>query len=291
MKTVVVGGTGTLGNAVVAQLYNVNPYSQITVFSRDELKQSEMAKIFPEASFVLGSVDSRQALERVFDGAQLVIHCAALKQVDRLEDNPEECFRTNVQGTLNVAHAAEGAGVPRVLFSSTDKAVDPVNVYGYSKALAEKILFAENRRQSKTRFQVFRWGNVLGSRGSMLPLIVKHLKNDTAIPLTDPEMTRFWIKIQEAAAFMIESLNGVETLCIPPMRAASVRRLIQATAAVLNSEKPLFTKNIGIRPGEKIHESLRSLHDVNHVNSRTCAHFTLEELTEYIRPVVERLIA
>jgi UDP-N-acetylglucosamine 4,6-dehydratase len=188
-------------------------------------------------------------------GQYVVFHCAALKHVDTLEMNPEESVKTNVIGTMNVADAAIAERVRYVVFSSTDKAVFPVNAYGMSKGLSEKILLRRNRTQTTTQFSVFRWGNVVGSRGSVIPVFAQTLQTQGKAFITHPEMTRFWIRISEAARFMIARYRSADGVMIPPMKAARVVDVITSVGRALNLEKT-DVEVIGIRPGEKIHESL-----------------------------------
>lgn len=282
MKVVIIGGTGTLGRELTRQLYDS---ADITCISRDELKQKELSKDFPAVKCVIGDVRGRECLKHPFKGADVVFHVAALKHVDTVEDNPVEAFKTNVTGTINVADVAVQCDVPYVVFSSTDKAVLPVNAYGHTKALSEKFLFAMNRKDQPTRFSVYRWGNVLGSRGSVIHLFAKSLE-EKRICLTHPEMTRFWIHIQDAVKFMLENYKTapIDRALIPKMKAASVVRLADAIAR-FKGITDYDMEVIGIRPGEKIHEQLESNHDFC-FRSDTCDQYTDIELDNMVREVI-----
>lgn len=264
MKYVILGGTGTLGQELTSQILKKGPGNQIVIFSRDELKQKEMASKFKGSPvvFMLGDIRDKDRLEQGLHGAHTVFHVAALKHVDSMEENPEESVKTNVLGTINVADAAIRCGVKHVVFSSTDKAVDPINVYGMSKGISEKVLFNRNRVQSTTQFSVFRWGNVLGSRGSIIPVFVNQIKNNLPIPLTDKDMSRFWIRIEDAVKFMLLTYEGASSssVMIPPIRSAFVKDVASTIALLLNKDEPVF-QDVGIRKGEKLHEVLRSSHD------------------------------
>jgi UDP-N-acetylglucosamine 4,6-dehydratase/5-epimerase len=288
MKALIIGGTGTLGRALTREILK-SEHTEVTCFSRDELKQKIMAKEFDSERlrFVIGDVRDLSALTRAMRGAHIVFHVAALKHVDTMEENPEESVKTNILGTMNVADAAEAAGVPFVVFSSTDKAVDCLNVYGSSKAIAEQILFRRNATQKKTRFSVYRWGNVLGSRGSVIPAFAGSLRSRREIVFTDSSMTRYWLKIEDAARFMIETYAHASEseAMIPPMKAASVGQIAYAVAAAVGVGM-FKTKTIPIRPGEKMHEMMRSIHSANPMCSQTAEQYTTDELVELIRGCV-----
>ncbi len=256
----VTGATGSFGRQFVKTVLQRYKLRRLIVFSRDELKQSEMAEELsasdhPELRFFLGDVRDRQRLEMAFRGVDTVIHAAALKQVPAAEYNPFECVHTNVLGAENVVHAAISNGVRRVIGLSTDKAANPINLYGSTKLSSDKIFIAANHLSGAdgTRFSVVRYGNVLGSRGSVVPFFQKLIREGaTFLPITDPEMTRFWITLQQGVNFVLSSLD---LMCageifvpkIPSMRVVDV-------AKALAPDLP--HKVVGIRPGEKLHESL-----------------------------------
>lgn len=254
-RALIVGGTGTLGQELTRQLLD-RGYS-VTVFSRDELKQKQMADKFQDGriSYLIGDVRDLGALRAAMRDVYVVFHAAALKHVDSLEFNPEESVKTNVLGTMNVADAAVAEHVRYVVFSSTDKAVAPVNAYGMSKALSEKILLNRNRVQTRTLFSVFRWGNIIASRGSVIPIFARKLQTEKKAYLTHPDMTRFFIRIDEAVAFMIDKFRSADGVMIPPMKATKIHRVIEGVMRALQiTDAEIHV--CGIRPGEKIHESI-----------------------------------
>ena len=217
---------------------------------------------------------------------ETVFHVAALKHVDVIEDNPSEAIKTNVLGTINVAEAALAAGVRHVVFSSTDKAVLPINVYGMTKGLAERYLLGLNRVQDATKFSVYRWGNVAGSRGSVIHAFARSLQEERVARVTDARMTRFWIHIADAVEFMLETyrMAAADRAMIPHMRAYGVVDLVQALADVLGVKK--FTVMFsGLRAGEKIHETLESNHDFC-VRSDTAEMFTKNDIRELLRRAI-----
>lgn len=279
----IVGGTGTLGNALIKALHT---YNKITVFSRDELKQQLLKKRYPEITCILGDIRDPQSIERALKGMQVVFHVAALKHVDVLEANPLESYKTNVQGTINVANACVENGVNHCVFSSTDKAVLPINTYGYCKALSESYLLNLNG-QGETKFSVFRWGNVLGSRGSVIHSFIKTLKEEHRIYLTDKRMTRFWIHIDQAVDFMVGNYRHApkDKVMVPYMEAASVAR-VAATIAKLLGISEYETQIIGLRKGEKIHECLESNHDFC-IRSDTANRISDEQLEKMLAPLIK----
>lgn len=261
-KTILItGGTGSLGQKLTEILFKKYRPKKLIIFSRDEYKQSEMAKIFPSSRypirFFLGDIRDKDRLYRAFEDVDYVIHAAALKQVPALEYNPFEAVKTNVIGADNIVDAAFDCGVEKVIALSTDKAVNPVNLYGATKLVAEKIFIAANvyRGEKKTVFSVVRYGNVVGSRGSVIPLFLD-LKGQGAkeFPVTDDKMTRFWITLEEGAELVLTSLEeavGGEIFVpkIPSMKIVDLVKAIDPRAKL---------KIVGIRPGEKLHESLIS---------------------------------
>jgi UDP-N-acetylglucosamine 4,6-dehydratase/5-epimerase len=261
-KILVTGGTGSFGNEftkIVLENYNLK---KLVIFSRDEFKQSEMAKIFPEDKhrcirYFLGDIRDRFRLYRAFEDVDYVIHTAALKQVPALEYNPMEAIKTNVLGANNIVDAAIDAGVKKVIVLSTDKAVNPANLYGASKLVAEKIFIAANAYAGgKVKFSIVRYGNVVGSRGSVVPLFMNLKKNGIKeFPITDIRMTRFWITLEQAVELVLRALKesvGGE-IFIPKIPSMKVIDLVKAI------EPDYKIKKIGIRPGEKINEILISI--------------------------------
>lgn len=289
-KILILGGTGTLGSELINQLYQPDKTNrpEITVLSRDEHKQSALKKRFPDIICKIGDIRNPDPLWALSRDKDVVFHVAALKHVDILEDNIGECVRVNIDGTFNAVDAAKSNGVKYFVFSSTDKAVDPINVYGYSKAIAEKYVLSQNDG-SGTRFSVYRWGNVLGSNGSVIPHFIKLLKAGLPIPITSNDMTRFWIPIEDAVSFMLftfkNAYRGKAT--VPPlMKSASVLSVVDALSKILD-KRPKEIEDVGLRPGEKIHESLFSIHSDYYLASNTSETYTEEELIELLTPIVK----
>lgn len=283
MKYLLLGGTGTLGTALVERLYNHG--HELTVFSRGELAQKQMAHRFPDVKYVIGDIRDKDAVNHVMYGKESVFLLAAIKHVEIAEANPLEAIKTNVLGVVNVASSAIEHGVKFVIFSNTDKSVLPITTYGYTKALAQNYLLSLNG-QSKTRFSVFNWGNVVASRGSVIPTFVKAVASGHVVPLTDPNMTRFWLTIGCAADFMLEKYMKAPTdrALIPPIKAASIVRIVESIAR-LTGAKSYVLGNVGIRGVEKIHEVLSSSHE-GCLRSDTCAQYSNDELDDLLRQTV-----
>lgn len=262
----ITGGTGSFGRRLVETLVaNYRP-AKVIIFSRDELKQHEMRLALPESRYpslryFIGDIRDRQRLYRAFDGVDIVVHAAALKQVPTAEYNPLETINTNVLGSANVIDAAIDRDVQHVIALSTDKAASPINLYGASKLCADKLFVAANSYSGrhKTKFTVVRYGNVVGSRGSVIPLFLQ-LADSGRVPITDPRMTRFWITLPQGVRFVLESLaktHGGEIFVpkIPSMRITDLARAIA----------PKCTwETVGIRTGEKLHEVMITEDDARH---------------------------
>ena len=261
---VVTGGTGSFGKAFIKYaLEELNP-RRIAVLSRDELKQYEFRNELgddPRVRWFIGDVRDRDRLMRAFHGVDVVIHAAAMKQVDTAEYNPFECIATNVLGAENVINACIDSGVERVVALSTDKASSPINLYGASKLCSDKLFVAGNHYvgTGQTRFAVVRYGNVVGSRGSVVPLF-KRLAESGRLPITDTRMTRFWITLPQAVEFVIKSFDRMSGGEIFVPRIPSTTILDLAEAMVPGAEIEV----IGIRPGEKLHEEMISQNDAYH---------------------------
>ena len=256
----ITGGTGSFGKAMTKYLLETNKASRIAIFSRDELKQSDMRLEFnsdPRLRFFIGDIRDQERLRIAMRGVDTVIHAAALKQVDTGEYNPMEFVKTNVIGSNNVIMSAMDCSVTKVIALSTDKASSPINLYGATKLTADKLFLAANSMSSgiETRFSVVRYGNVFGSRGSVVPYFLKLARENRPISLTDRRMTRFWITIERATKFVSESLEQMQggELFVPIIPSMKITDLIEALAP--KSE----IVELGIRPGEKIHEELISL--------------------------------
>jgi UDP-N-acetylglucosamine 4,6-dehydratase (inverting) len=267
----VTGGTGSFGRKFVQEVLKHHRPRRLIVFSRDELKQHEMRQVFPDdpdqpVRYFVGDVRDRDRLLRAFKGGggvELVVHAAALKQVPTCEYNPFEAVKTNILGTKNVIDAAIERRVPKVMLISTDKAVNPINLYGATKLCAEKMLIQANAyaqsQTPRTRLSVCRYGNVLGSRGSVVPLFLRQRDSGT-VTITDSRMTRFWITLEQGVHFVlncIETMHGGE-IFVPKLPAMSLVRMAETLAPGCRS------KVLGIRPGEKLHEVLVSEDEARH---------------------------
>lgn len=255
-KTILItGGTGSFGKQCVKTLLERYTPRKIVIFSRDELKQYEMSHEFSSMSmrYFIGDVRDQQRLRHAFDGVDYVIHAAALKQVPAAEYNPMECIKTNVHGAENVIQAALDAGVEKVVALSTDKAANPINLYGATKLASDKLFVAANNivGSRRTRFSVVRYGNVVGSRGSVVPLFRKLVAEGAkALPITDIRMTRFLITLHQGVDFVLRSfdrMHGGETF-VPKIPSVRITDLAKTMAPALP------TTVVGIRPGEKLHE-------------------------------------
>lgn len=261
-RTVLVtGGTGSFGTLFTKTLLDRTSVKKVIVFSRDELKQYEMQQSYPDEArirFFIGDVRDYQRVYRAFHDVDLVVHAAALKQVPAAEYNPFEAVKTNVHGAQNVIEAAIEQGVERVIALSTDKACSPINLYGATKLVSDKLFVAGNAYAggTKTRFAVVRYGNVAGSRGSVVPFF-KLLASSGELPITDDRMTRFWITLEQGVQFVMDSLERMHggELSVPKIPSVRVVDLAKALAP----EAQL--KIVGIRPGEKLHEEMISAPD------------------------------
>jgi UDP-N-acetylglucosamine 4,6-dehydratase/5-epimerase len=264
-KTILItGGTGSFGSRFVEIVLSQHRPKRVIVFSRDELKQHEMQRriVDPRLSFFIGDVRDVERLRRAFEArVDVVVHAAAMKQVPACEYNPFEAIKTNVLGAQNVIEAAIDRGVPRVMALSTDKAVNPVNLYGATKLAAEKLFVQGNSYAGgkPTRFSCVRYGNVVGSRGSVIPIFLEQRKTGR-VTVTDERMTRFWLTLDEAVEFVlaaIAKMHGGEVF-VPRIPSMSITELASVLA-------PNCTVEItGIRPGEKLHEVLLSSDEARH---------------------------
>ncbi len=252
----VTGGTGSFGKKLVETVLTRYKPRKLIIYSRDELKQYEMARVFnekkyPAIRYFIGDVRDRERLYRALDGVDTVIHAAALKQVTTAEYNPMEAIKTNVLGASNVIDAAIDRNVKQVVALSTDKAVNPVNLYGATKLCSDKLFVAANNYSGAhgTRFSVVRYGNVVGSRGSVIPFFLQTRKTGT-LPITDKRMTRFWITLDHAVEFVLRSLEIMEggEIFVPKIPSMNIMDLAKAAAPECK------TQIVGIRPGEKLHE-------------------------------------
>lgn len=253
------GGTGSFGKALIAKALSGKSFSGvIRVFSRDEFKQHELARIYDNDKrlrFFIGDVRDLERLKRAMHGADIVIHAAALKQVPILEYNPYEAVKTNILGSQNVIEAAIDTGVKKAIFVSSDKAVTPVNLYGATKMVAEKLFVQGNvyAGATKTRLSVVRYGNVIGSRGSVVPTFIEQALGNR-LTITDTRMTRFWITLEQGVNFVLKCLSKMAggEIFVPKTPSAKIVDIAKAVAPKAKIDI------IGIRPGEKIHEVLIS---------------------------------
>ena len=257
----ITGGTGSFGKKMVQIVLAHGKPKRLIVFSRDELKQFEMAQKwnpnkYPCLEYVLGDVRDPARLKRVFEGVDYVIHAAALKQVPAAERNPEEYIKTNVLGAMNIIDAAFTNNVRAVIALSTDKACNPINLYGATKLCSDKLFVAANvysTKNDRTKFSVVRYGNVLGSRGSVVPFFKERVQTGI-LPITDGEMTRFWITLDQAVYFVLVCLSRTKGGEIFVPRIPSMRIVDLAKAIGPECRQEI----VGIRPGEKLHEVLLS---------------------------------
>jgi UDP-N-acetylglucosamine 4,6-dehydratase len=264
-KTILItGGTGSFGKKCTGIILKRYKPRRLIIFSRDELKQFEMAQEFPDSKYdciryFIGDVRDKERLYRAFHNVDYVIHAAALKQVPAAEYNPFEAIKTNVLGAQNVINVAIDQGVKKVIALSTDKAANPINLYGATKLCSDKLFIAGNSYvgQDKTIFSVVRYGNVVGSRGSVIPFFLK-CRETGVLPITDPRMTRFWITLEQGVNFVLSSLERMVggELFVPKIPSMNIMDLAKVIAPECKIEI------IGIRPGEKLHELMITRDDV-----------------------------
>jgi UDP-N-acetylglucosamine 4,6-dehydratase len=261
----ITGGTGSFGHKFISAVLAKYKPSRVVVFSRDELKQYEMQQKFdaPCMRYFLGDVRDGERLRQAMRGIDYVVHAAALKQVPAAEYNPTECIRTNVTGAENVINAAIENGVEKVIALSTDKAASPINLYGATKLLSDKLFVAANNLVGKhrTRFAVVRYGNVVGSRGSVVPFFRKLIAEEAkSLPITDQRMTRFWITLDHGVDFVLKNFQRMQggEIFVPKIPSVKIVDLAKAMAPELDQHV------IGIRPGEKLHEMMIARDDSLH---------------------------
>ncbi len=270
----ITGGTGSFGNTFVPMtLAKYNP-ERLVIYSRDEMKQWEMAQKFegdPRVRFFIGDVRDKDRLARALDGIDFVVHAAATKIVPTAEYNPFECIKTNINGAMNLIDVCIDRGIKRVVALSTDKASNPINLYGATKLASDKLFISGNAYAGThdTRFAVVRYGNVMGSRGSVIPFFMS-LADSGTLPITDPRMTRFMITLEQGVELVwhaFDEMQGGEIYVkkIPSMNIIDIAKAVSPTANY---------KIIGIRPGEKIHEQMIGLEDAPHTYSHP-GHYTI----------------
>ena len=276
----ITGGTGSFGKAYVRTMLERYTPRKLIVYSRDELKQFEMEQEFNQGCmrYFIGDVRDRDRLTQAMNGVDFVIHAAALKQVPAAEYNPMECVKTNIHGAENVIHAALANDVRKVIALSTDKAANPINLYGATKLVSDKLFVAANNIAGghRTRFAAVRYGNVVGSRGSVVPFFKRRIAEGCEfLPITDPRMTRFWITLQQGVDFVLKNFERMQggEIFVPKIPSVNVADVARAMAPELPH------RVIGIRPGEKLHEVMCPADD---------SHLTLEFSDHYvIKPAIQ----
>lgn len=281
----ITGGTGSFGRCCIKTILERYRPKRLIVFSRDELKQYEMQQEFNEPCmrYFLGDVRDAERLKQAMRGVNYVIHAAALKQVPAAEYNPMECIKTNINGAENVIKAAIDNGVERVIALSTDKAANPINLYGATKLVSDKLFVAGNNIAGghETRFAVVRYGNVLGSRGSVVPFFKKIVADGAKeLPVTDLRMTRFWITLPQGVEFVLKSFRRMYggEIFVPKIASSRILDLAQA----VGPELPI--KEIGIRPGEKLHEIMCPIDD-SHLTLEFSDHYVIRPSITFTAPV------
>lgn len=277
----ITGGTGSFGKQCVKTLLERYQPRRVIVYSRDELKQFEMAQEFnaPAMRYFLGDVRDRDRLHLAMRDVEYVIHAAALKQIPAAEYNPMECIKTNIYGANNIINVALEQKVEKVIALSTDKAVNPINLYGATKLASDKLFVAANHLAGalKTRFSVVRYGNVVGSRGSVVPFFQKLIREGaTEIPITDPRMTRFWITLQEGIDLVLKSFDRMHggEIFVPKIPSMKMTDMAEAIAPGLPH------KIVGIRPGEKLHEVMCPA-ESSHLTLEFADHYVITPTIEY----------
>jgi UDP-N-acetylglucosamine 4,6-dehydratase len=278
----ITGGTGSFGKQYVRTLLQRYKPQRLIIYSRDELKQFEMEQEFHDdcMRYFIGDVRDRDRLVQAMNGVEFVIHAAALKQVPAAEYNPMECIKTNIHGAENVIHAALAADVEKVIALSTDKAANPINLYGATKLVSDKLFVAANNiaGRHQTRFATVRYGNVVGSRGSVVPFFRKRIAEGADyLPITDPRMTRFWITLQQGVDFVLKNFERMHGGEIFVPKIPSVRVVDLATAMAPD----LPHRIIGIRPGEKLHE-IMCPGDDSHLTLEFANHFVIQPTIQFI---------
>lgn len=281
----VTGGTGSFGKQFIATILQEYKPKKVIIYSRDELKQFEMQQDFNDSvmRYFIGDVRDADRLKQAMRGVDYVVHAAALKQVPAAEYNPMECIKTNINGAQNVINAAIENEVEKVIALSTDKAANPINLYGATKLVSDKLFVAANNIAGghKTRFAVVRYGNVVGSRGSVVPFFKKILDQGVdKLPITDERMTRFWISLPHGVDFVLKSFSRMHggELFIPKIPSSLITDLAKAVAPSMPIEI------IGIRPGEKLHEIMCPADD-SHLTLEFHDHYVIKPTITFFSPV------
>lgn len=262
-KILITGGTGSFGNKVANYLETFNP-KEILIYSRDEKKQYEMKAIKPNYSYWIGDVRDKDRLREVMHGVDYVFHAAALKQVPSCESYPFEAVKTNVLGSQNLCEVAIEKGVDTVVALSTDKAVKPINAMGISKSMMEKIVCSQNQFDIKTKFCCVRYGNVMGSRGSVIPLFKRLIDGDKKLTITDPNMTRFMMTLDESVELVLHALTNAKggEVFVKKAPASTVQMLAETMIKKYGDGDLSKIEVVGVRPGEKIDEVLLNEYEI-----------------------------
>lgn len=276
-KLLVTGGTGSFGETMVRSALHDKKISEIIVFSRDEKKQFELRQSIPDAKlkFIVGDIRDKDAVDDAMKGVDIVFHAAALKQVPTGEFFPMEMVKTNILGSSNIFAAAEQHGVKKVILLTTDKAVYPINAMGMSKAMVEKLMVARARQSTKTIFCAVRYGNVMASRGSVIPLFYDQIKTEKKLTITDPSMTRFLLSLEDAIELVkFAVIHGRQgDIFVKKSPAATIENIAEAMLNIFRSK--VGTTVIGTREGEKLHETLVTAYELANA----------EDMGEYYRVV------
>jgi len=281
----ITGGTGSFGKQFVRTILKNYKPNKIIIYSRDELKQFEMAQKFNDECmrYFIGDVRDLARLQKAMVGVHFVVHAAALKHVPIAEYNPMECIKTNVMGAQNIIDACIANNVSHTIALSTDKAAAPANLYGASKLVSDKLFVAANNLTGthEIKFSVVRYGNVLGSRGSVIPYFEKLISEGvTAIPITEPNMTRFWITLQDGVDFVLKNFKRMQggEIFVPKIPSMKMIEMAKAIAPQLDQEI------IGIRPGEKLHEVMCPVDD-SHITLEFDDHFVIKPSITFTQPI------
>lgn len=281
----ITGGTGSFGKEFVKTILKKYKPKKMIVYSRDELKQFEMQQIFNQECmrYFIGDVRDQERLEMAMRGVDYVVHAAALKQVPAAEYNPMECIKTNINGAENVIKASLTNGIEKVIALSTDKAANPINLYGATKLVSDKLFTAANNIAGghKTKFSVVRYGNVVGSRGSVVPFFKKLLtEGNTHLPITHEAMTRFWITLPQGIEFVLKSFQRMQggEIFIPKIPSSRIVDLARAIAPQTE------LKMVGIRPGEKLHEIMCPADD-SHLTIEFDDHYVIQPSIHFMTPI------
>ena len=286
MKIFITGGAGYLGKAIMRYGHHYWPHPKYTVYSRDQAKHTAAKRVFPDATYILGDILDLTLLTASMRDHDIVIHAAAMKYVPQAELNPWHASEINVNGSRNVVTAACASGVKEVVGISTDKACSPVNVYGMTKLVMER-LFVQANSWGNTNFNIVRYGNVIASTGSVIPIFRQQIRSDKEVRITDPAMTRFWLTIQKAVQLIAEATGDIDRgiVLISRCPATSIREIAEACVLVEESGRPdsIIFKTTGVRFGEKKHEELLTPLEVQYAHDNLGGNTILYSAEEALR--------